>query len=65
MRALSSIQRLCGLECEVRRDGRRMRRAARTHKGADPVAGPISEHWFAIFATRDEQIGSIVLERRE
>jgi len=37
----------------------------RTHKGADPVAGPISEHWFAIFAARDEQIGSIVLERRE
>jgi hypothetical protein len=42
-----------------------MRSAVRTHKGTDPVAGPISEHRFAVFATRDEQIGSIVLERRE
>lgn len=38
---------------------------ARTHKGADPVAHPISEHWFTVFATRDKEIGPIVLERRE
>lgn len=63
MRALSSIQRPCGLECSVRprEDGK----SSRTHKSADPVAGPIPEHWFAVFATRDEQVGPIVLERRE
>lgn len=35
----------------------------RTHKGADPVTGPISEHWFTVLAAGDKEIGPIVLER--
>lgn len=38
-------------------------RAVRTHKGADPVTGPISEHWFTVLAAGDKEIGPIVLER--
>ena len=65
MRALSSIPRLCGLEYGVRRRRLTWRGVARTHKGADPVTGPISEHWFAVFAAGDKQICPIVLEKRE
>ena len=65
MRALSSIQRLCDLECGVGVRGREDGSVAHTHKGADPVTSPISEHRFTVFATRYKQIGPIVLERRE
>jgi hypothetical protein len=69
MRALSSILRLYGLDERGVRE--RIRNAGagagagglRTHEGADPVPGPISEHWFAVFAAGDEEICPIVLKK--
>jgi hypothetical protein len=40
-----------GIRCETDL-GRKV--CVRTHEGADPVADPISEHWFAVFAAGDE-----------
>ena len=50
-------------KCGVRDRDRERGEPLRTHKGADPVTGPISEHWFTVLAAGDKEIGPIVLER--
>lgn len=36
-----------------------------TNEGADPVTGPLAQHWISIFAAGDENERPVILEGRK